>query len=447
MLVHGRLCLYIGQPLDTREGGTAMARRVRDATLDSREARSKLKPRGKPYWRAVEKGLHLGYRRLKGKAGTWVERHYVGNQSYASEAIGPADDFSDPDGVAILSYWQAVEKAREHMVRRAHAANGTAAPKTVKAVLEGYFQARDDEGRSTKDDRHRAAAHIYATLGDVEVASLTTEALTAWLASVSRTRPRARTKKGEAQQYRRQVGDEQEGIRRRRASANRVWGFFKAALNRAYRNGDVASDAAWRKVRPFRQVDAARVRYLTVAEATRLLNAASGEFRDLVRAGLETGARYSELSRLEVRDLNVDSGTLAIRRSKSGRPRHVVLTPEGAAFFAQLSAGRGGGELMLRHANGTAWARSHQQEPMAAAVRRARISPPVAFHALRHTWASLATMAGMPLMVIARNLGHVDTKMVEKHYGHLAPSFIADAIRAHAPRFGTVKARNVTALR
>jgi hypothetical protein len=25
---------------------------------------------------------------------------------------------------------------------------------------------------------------------------------------------------------------------------------------------------------------------------------------------------------------------------------------------------------------------------------------------------------------------------VEKHYGHLAPSYIADAIRAGAPRFG-----------
>jgi hypothetical protein len=40
------------------------------------------------------------------------------------------------------------------------------------------------------------------------------------------------------------------------------------------------------------------------------------------------------------------------------------------------------------------------------------------------------------LMVVAKNLEHADTKMVEQHYGHLAPSFIADAIRAGAPRFG-----------
>jgi hypothetical protein len=32
-----------------------------------------------------------------------------------------------------------------------------------------------------------------------------------------------------------------------------------------------------------------------------------------------------------------------------------------------------------------------------------------------------AVIAGVPLMVVARNLGHVDTKTVEKHRG-LAPS-------------------------
>jgi hypothetical protein len=70
-----------------------LARRVRDAILDTREARSKLKARGKPYWRVVERGLHLGYRRLKGKAGTWWARHYVGNREYSVESMSVADGF------------------------------------------------------------------------------------------------------------------------------------------------------------------------------------------------------------------------------------------------------------------------------------------------------------------------------------------------------------------
>jgi integrase len=67
------------------------------------------------------------------------------------------------------------------------------------------------------------------------------------------------------------------------------------------------------------------------------------------------------------------------------------------------------------------------------------------FHGLRHTWASHAVMNGVPLMVVAKNLGHSDTRMVEKHYGHLAPSYVADAIRAGAPRFGAIE-NNLAAL-
>jgi hypothetical protein len=36
--------------------------------------------------------------------------------------------------------------------------------------------------------------------------------------------------------------------------------------------------------------------------------------------------------------------------------------------------------------------------------------------------------------------------MVEKHYGHLAPSYVADAVRAAAPRFGLSESGNVRPL-
>jgi hypothetical protein len=55
-------------------------------------------------------------------------------------------------------------------------------------------------------------------------------------------------------------------------------------------------------------------------------------------------------------------------------------------------------------------------------------------------------MNGMPLMVVAKNLGHADTRMVEKHYGHLSPSYVAEAIRAGAPRFGFKSDKKIAAL-
>ena len=49
-------------------------------------------------------------------------------------------------------------------------------------------------------------------------------------------------------------------------------------------------------------------------------------------------------------------------------------------------------------------------------------------------------------MVVAQNLGHADTRMVEKHYGHLAQSFVADEIRRTAPSFGSDGDANVVRL-
>jgi hypothetical protein len=52
-------------------------------------------------------------------------------------------------------------------------------------------------------------------------------------------------------------------------------------------------------------------------------------------------------------------------------------------------------------------------------------------------------MKGVPLAVIATQLGHADTKMVEKHYGHLAPSYVADTVRAAFGSLGIVTPSNV----
>jgi integrase len=277
------------------------------------------------------------------------------------------------------------------------------------------------------------------------VAELTAEQLRRWLATMAAAPAQSRPKAGKPQYKAAPVGDD--GMRARRASANRVLTMLKAALNHAFDEGHVSNRDAWgRKLKPFREVEVARIRYLTIDEAQRLINAADPEFRPLVRAALETGCRYSELARLEVQDFNSDAATVAIRKSKSGKPRHVILTPEGAEFFEQLCAGRSGDQIMFRHPNGTRWNKSEQSRPMNEACEHAKITPRVSFHILRHTWASLAVMAGVPLLVVSKNLGHADTRMVEKHYGHLAPSFIVDAIRAGAPRFAAASDTTVVPL-
>jgi integrase len=283
----------------------------------------------------------------------------------------------------------------------------------VRDAMADYLAHMASRGQQTRDTEWRIEARILPQLGDVEVAALTTDQLQRWHADLAK-----------------------DGRRASRATANRILNILKAALSRAWRLGKVPSNDAWRRVEPFENVGNARLRFLTLAEAQRLVNACDPDFKRLVRAALQTGCRYGELCRLEVADFDPDNGTLTIRQSKSGKSRHVVLTDEGAALFSQWTAGRAGQEILLLKATGEPWTKGAQTQLMREACAYAKITPPISFHGLRHTWASLSIMAGMPLPVVSANLGHADGRMVSKHYGHMAPSYLADEIRRSAPRFG-----------
>ncbi|KJC59873.1 integrase [Bradyrhizobium sp. LTSPM299] len=422
-----------------------MARTVRDANLEKREARRRLPVRGKPHYRVMEEGLHIRYRRLKNGTGSWVVRSYVGEQKYEVETIGPADDLSDADGVKILSFSQAQARARELMVDRANKAAVKTGPITVKSAIDAYIEFLEAKRKSGQFSRYAADAFILPVLGATEVHDLTKDQIEAWHHDLAKAGARIRVKKGKEQRFK-EIADPEEHQRRRKSSANRILTVLKAALNKVWRERKVQTDAAWRAVEPFKGVDAARIRYLELAEAARLLNAADKDFRRLARGALETGARYGELTRLKVTDLSHNSGTVSIRKSKASKSRHIHLTEDGVAFFRSITAGRSGTVFLFVKENGEPWKKDHQKDPMRDACERAKIDPPMGFHGLRHTWASHAVMNGVPLMVVAKNMGHSDTRMVEKHYGHLAPSYVADAIRAGAPRFDVIEDGKIAAL-
>src|SRR5260370_28931527 len=298
-----------------------MARTIRDALLDTRTARSRLKARGKPYYRSLEHGLHLGYRKPVSGPGKWVARHYIGNQSYEVETLATADDFSDADGVAVLSYRQAQILARDRMVKRAHSAAGKTGPLTVADAMTSYLEFLESNRKSAPFSRYASDAFILPELGATEVGALTTDRLRTWHLKLAKAAARIRTKEGKKQRFKKIV-DEGEYFRRRKSTANRILTILKAALNRAWRDGKVTSDSAWRRVEPFESVESPRVRYLSIPEATRLINASASDFRRLLLGALATGARYGELCALLVSDFNPDSGTIAIRQSKAGKPRH-----------------------------------------------------------------------------------------------------------------------------
>jgi integrase len=406
-----------------------MARTVRNQKLDSRSARAKLPVRDAIYWLSLAPGCAIGYRKGP-KGGVWIAK-IVRPGLRQQTTLGPADDVLDPDGVLAIGYADAQAKAR-HWFEVVTRPATSAGPYTVGSAVADYIDWFRATGRkSLKETDASVRAFILPQLGSAEITSLTAARLRRWHADIAATPPRLRTRPGHQQNVR-DTSHDPEAPRRRRASANRILTVLKAAFNHAWREGKVPSDEAWRRVVPFREADAARLRYLDRDECQRLVDATPEPLRAIVRGALLTGARYGELAAMRIADFQRDSGTVLVRQSKAGKIRHIELTAEGLDFFRAISAERAGPEFLF-HRAGKPWGKSHQHRPLFEACRIAEVIPPASFHTLRHTYASLMVMDGVPLMVVARNLGHADTRMVEKHYGHLTTSYIREAIRAAKP--------------
>ena len=410
--------------------------------LESPASRRRLKRGRQAHWtNIIPRRVHLGWQRWPDKPeGRWLLRKWLGDDKYSTIALGRADDTERADGDRILSYDQALAAARAAMDEP----KGRVHRLTVRQAVQNYIQFKEAQGQNVGDLLSRSRAHILPVLGNLVVEDLTAEKLRTWLSTLAALPKQTRPKAGKAQFKSEPNTDED--VRRRRASANRVLTYLKAALNHAYDEGHVSQNSAWgRRLKPYRDVEVARVRYLSVAEATRLINACDPEFRPLVRAALETGCRFSELTRVQVHDFNRDAGTLTIAKSKSGKARHLSLTPEATQFFRQHCAGRQ--DLMFTHADGSPWKPSEQARPMAAAAERAKLKG-VTFHVLRHSWASLAAMAGVSLQVIAQNLGHsAGSPVTQRHYAHLSPSHVRDQIQAGAPRYAVKIDKKIVPLR
>jgi hypothetical protein len=89
-----------------------MPRKSRDYPIETRAARLNFAVRREPYWRSVQVGVSIGYRRLpEGRAGTWIARRYDAAEGRTYQALGPADDLPGTDGAATLTFEQAQARA------------------------------------------------------------------------------------------------------------------------------------------------------------------------------------------------------------------------------------------------------------------------------------------------------------------------------------------------
>ena len=163
------------------------------------------------------------------------------------------------------------------------------------------------------------------------------------------------------------------------------------------------SDDPWRKVKPFREAGAAVVRFLSDDECLRVVNACEarsatrqrrvGHRLPLWRVDADARCRLQRRSWNHLRSRE-QVGQAAPRRA-DGR---------GARVLRRLTAEPGGPSVCsaTMEAWGAVASAASLGRPPAVAPNRSAAT----FHILRHTYASALAMSGVPMGVIAAQLGH-----------------------------------------
>ena len=324
-----------------------------------------------------------------GRGGNWMK------------AFAAADDFAEANGSTVLTFWQAQDKAR--LLAGGSKDGDDDKPVTVAQALDRYETDLDLRGGDMRNV-HRVRVHLPHSLAAKAVALLSTRELRHWRDAL--------IKKGLAP-----------------ASVKRTAKVLKAALNLAAdQDSRITNRSAWQVgLASLPDSEASRNVILTNDVVLRIITAAyedSREFGLYVETAAVTGARISQLARLEVQDVQGDrpDPRLMMPSAKKGRKqkridrRPVPIPVSLCAKLTDVGVGRAGAERLLLRANGQPWGHSSHWRRFVQSVSRLGLDPKeVTIYSLRHSSIVRQLLRGVPIRVVATT-HDTSVAMIEKTY-------------------------------
>lgn len=431
-----------------------MGKTLEEAPLTTATARAKLADG--IHWRRLDADSHIGFRR-SARGGRWLVRWRVG-KGYRQAPLGAANDDNDRPTPGRLTFTEADRAAQEVLKRERSKGDMAAKVPTVAEAVADYVKARDkrESQRKGKDVRSDASRRLgryilgqpgrgkSASVPAAKIAALTLDKLTekhlqSWVANLPTSL----------------------GV----SSVDRLLNDAKAALNAAHKDHWRALPANFPSVikhglSQSQSTDQSQARdnqILSDAEIKALLAAAKaidleqewgGDLHRLVVTLAATGARFSQISRLRVDELQGDAKRLLVPSSLKGKNRKATVSPfpigaDVAAALAPAASGRPGDEPLLerwrrrQEAGSIVWVKdsrgpwqnsSELTRPWILIAERAGL-PGTIPYALRHSSIVRGIRANLPLRLVAA-MHDTSTAMIERHYSKWITSGLEDMARA-----------------
>ncbi len=401
---------------------------------------SKLRFRDAPYWHSLAKCRHIGVYRPNAHIATWTARILTSGKRYRQKRIGSAL----PDQPDRMTYPEARRRAVEWFASGGvqRIANGSGPvgrttslnfcpigeTYTVGSALADYIEwsriarsAGSHYNNMVLINFHLSGELLFVPLEDFSARHLKDIAI-----RVLETPPHHGFSRACSSVAAKELSAD--ALRRRKRVFNSLVTILRVAFQHAWDNGNTGSDRPWRCLKRIAVAPAPRTLFLSREECQNLVDNCSPALGRLVLAALYSGCRVGELACLRVCDVGREVYGLHIAAFKRGPARFVFLPDEGMAFFLSCCDGKEQTDRLLVSDMGKVWQRQHTSL-FRRAVQRARLPREFVFHGLRHTYASDLVRQGVPLSVVARQLGHTDTRTVSATYGHLAEQFREDQVR------------------
>ncbi|HWK13750.1 MAG TPA: tyrosine-type recombinase/integrase [Rhizobiaceae bacterium] len=436
-----------------------MAKRLSEGKITTANARKSLAEG--VHWRRLDADCHLGYRR--GKRSVWLVRwrNHFGGANYRQAPIGIANDMNDRSTPGALTFDEAEKLARVKIAEaRSEAAITASGPvSTVASAVEAYIRMRDGRhskraGRPVRSDAGRRLRRyvlgqpargrqpeIQATeLAGLPLHKLTERSLSTW----------------------------REGLPEdlKPTSKQRLFNDLKAALNEAAKTDRdrlpanlpsiikhglraISDDAADNSVARENQILADKdiARLVAAAKEVDDEQGWNGDLFRLVLVLAATGARFSQLVRARVSDLQLGERRILVPASRKGKGKAgSIAVPLGDDVLNMLKPAAdnrpadayllerwrsvqvaGSVGIWERNRRGPWQASSELTRPWAEIRDKAEL-PAVIPYALRHSSIVKGIRANLPIRLVAA-LHDTSVIMIERHYSKWITSGLEDMAR------------------
>src|SRR5262245_24280009 len=412
-------------------------KKPRAHALETANARRKLPIAKRPVYAKIAPNIFLGYRRNEGP-GTWNVR-VTGPGIDWIKRIGLADDSEPSDGREVLTYWQAIDAARK-LARRQPGDQSAddSRPVTVCEAIDPYERdliARDMDPYNAK----RARVHTPPSLASKPVGLLRSADMRAWRDGL--------IAKGLA-----------------RDTVNRVRTCVRAALSlAAKRDKRIVNRSIWEDdFDALPNATEARNVILPDDVVAKLITKAFTRDRKLglfLQVIAETGARPSQVVRLDVADLDAANSRLLMPRSGKGHAHKraakmvervpVPISRVLGTMLAQGAKGLPAHARLLTRSDGEPWGyrrNDFYRDDFRAVVEAIGLDPDETTpYALRHSCISRSLLRGVPVTLVA-DATDTSEKEIRRHYAKLISDHSGEIMRRALLDVSQPPAANVVAL-